>query len=694
MKFREILFCLLFIAVFLRPGLSEAEDPAGPALSLDSLAIPKSLGKIEERFHGTSSRWVIQIQDIHAHFTAQENIAAIIDHLNAVYGIRTLALEGGWDETRFEKSWGLPSSQEKQMLARSLMEEEYITGSAYAGLFSQTPLHLIGIEDQALYEQNRRLYLEHLAVRDPVLTDIQALQSRLEDMKQSLYGPELKAFDRLLSAYRAGHKSDEFFPALLKLSAEKDIALSDLSQVMIFEKLTGMEKAINQEKLKSEAERLMKEFRRKRLTFEELLRSGIIPAERLEFYPAARAYLEMMRVQDELSYPKFFEEIETAISRLKEKLMTTDEEKALDARWERFLTAKKLMEFEAVPDTLTDYQASAPEILEEMKSEGLEAALDLALRFYETVTQRDKVFSGAVAEDPRLAGDLVMVAGGFHTSGISRLLRDAGISFVVITPDLGGEAPDMNVYFDRLRDEAVNNQTLSATQNRFFTAEFDRRFQAGVLALKRDRDVFNAVKIVTSGPVPETAFPAFEAHPFRWEDFEALPVEEKRARLRQWWVTSRTGNIHMALMVTARDLTALLQDPVSRAIWREVREEPANMLILIYQNPADIPTEAIGGRFKVLRIRGESVPEAAASEQFQTRFRPALEQKVVAAILPEGGMPDTRILELSVHPASLLYRIFLSNPELRQLAQNPEVLNSILQIFSEIENLEAFLRAA
>ncbi len=195
-------FRLLFLGTLLLLPQTFLSAETAETLQIENLTVPKTLGKIEDRFQGTSTRWVIQIQDVHAHVTAQENIAAIVDHLNAVYGLQVLGLEGGWSTTRFSESWGLPSSREKQMLARGLLEDAQITGPAYAALFSQSPLQLIGIEDEALYQENRAQYLKHLASRGPALEKTETLEKRLLQEKAALYNAKLKKFDDALMKFQ------------------------------------------------------------------------------------------------------------------------------------------------------------------------------------------------------------------------------------------------------------------------------------------------------------------------------------------------------------------------------------------------------------------------------------------------------------------------------------------------------------
>jgi hypothetical protein len=50
----------------------------------------------------------------------------------------------------------------------------------------------------------------------------------------------------------------------------------------------------------------------------------------------------------------------------------------------------------------------------------------------------------------------VLIAGGFHTPGITRLLKEAGYSYVVITPQIKTYSPmDQHLYVQRLLGYAI-----------------------------------------------------------------------------------------------------------------------------------------------------------------------------------------------------------------------------------------------
>ncbi len=598
------------------PKAASAEKPhAAPSfLNIKDLAVPKTLGKIDDRFNGKSQRWVIHIQDVHAHFAAQENIAAIVDHLNAVYGIKTVALEGGWGQTSFPQSWGLPNSKEKQMLARALLEEDYLTGPAYAALFSQTPISLVGIEDAKLYEENREIYVKHLAEREKISSSVEASQKKISQSKTVVFQPELLSFDKSLVDFREGKKADKFLPSLLQTAEAKGVDLSSLDQVMLFKEVIAKEKALSKEKLDSEAARLMQGFKRTRLSFEELLRSGKIAADKLELYPEAKKYLEIMKLQDRISHREFFHQIDEAVLRLKEKLFSSDEEKALDAKSERFLLAKRIILFQATPDDLNAYESQKTEIDADMDAEGLGKALDLALSFYEIAKKRDEIFFQKVTSDEKLQGDVAIVTGGFHTEGLSQQMKEAGISYVVVTPDLANEAPNDQLYFQRLQENMITAQTLSALRNLIFittpdnpeTTVFDITFPKAVIRVNETKNILEGVATMKgpfygegaalTGPGIRAAAIAGVTTGITDEEFNALSPAKQLEAFKAWLDSAEKSTLSILVVFAGKDLTDSLQDELNREAVEAFKQNANNSAVVL---GTDFPTDILGGRARV-----------------------------------------------------------------------------------------------
>lgn len=653
-------------------------------LPLANLAIPPSLGKMEERFQGTGSRWIIYIQDVHAHLTAQENIAAILEHLNTLYGIRTVALEGAWSATSFPKTWALPVSREKQMLARALLEDDYLTGPAYAAIFSPIPFNLIGMEDKDLYEQNRKIYLEHLAKRVDIAARIDTLKKNIEQTKTSVFNPNLAAFDAILQKFRTGDKPEKFIPALLDWTQRERVNIQDLQQMSIFKELLEAEKSIAKEKLKSEAERLLKESGHPRLSLEELLKSGTLTGEKLKFYPETQKYSKLLELQGRLSYHAFFGELEEAVRRLKEKLFANGEERRLDARSEKLFTAKKILLFEATPEDIKFFEAAKPDFLSDLEPAGLGDALGLALRFYGIVQKRDQIFFDKLNSDKRFEGNVAVVTGGFHTQGLSQRLAQAGISYMVITPDLGNEPANDSLYRQRLSGDSLQRQTLSELRDRLAT--IDDGFGRGVEQLRTTKNIRAAVQTVLSFREALPAEP--EKTP---EDFSFLQAQpEKRlAIVRDYLKMVRTGTETVIIVIKASTLKELFNDRVAMAVWQnEILSQRKNTIVIL-QDIDELLTESIGGKAVVKRVTGKKLDTVVAKEL----TKQADKKKLIGVI--DAGYANRNVLVLPPNPVTLLLiRPMLEYGDSRIAAGNPEILALVHQLLVEIYSREGILKAA
>lgn len=685
------------VAVGLFSALAAGTWVSADGPEIASLALPSSLGKIQERFVGTSPHWVIHIQDVHQHLSTQENIAAIIEHLNTVYGIKTVALEGCWSASSLPASRSLPSSMEKQSLAHALLEDGHLSGPPYTALFSQTPIELIGIEEKSLYEENRQTYLKHLSARAETATRLKELEDKYREKKTQIFNPDLKSLDDAAGGFREGKKAEALLPLLISLAENRGVGFTDLSEVALFSKIARAEKGILKEKLDAEARRLAASFQGTGMNFEELLLSGSVPQEKLEFYPETQKYLELLKLQSTLSYTTFFHQLDEAVRRLKEKLFVSDEERLLDAAWARFSLAKKILLFQAAPSDLRNFESERAQAEAEIAQARLQGSLELALRFYESAKQRDDVFFEKITTDPRLAGDLVVVSGGFHTEGLTEKLREAGVSFVVIAPDLARQSLDEELYFKRLQDEIRTAQALSDAQNRFLIPEFDAGFVKGVEVLKATRnlngakrEVLSAVGLVTAPERPREA-KAWQGifKDFSVADFLALPRADQKSEVRKWLATAGEGKLAIVMILKTSDAANLFKNNLALAVWEKfVARERANTIGEL-RDIDEYLSEMVGIKARIIRIPALEA-EADIDAVIEKHFSMEKSQRAVAVIANDYPTNDW-VLGLPLEPASLLIaRLVLEQGLPRILPPGfQKILNEVLrEIFVEDRLIE------
>jgi len=642
--------CLTFPQAF---ALAEEKDAL---VDIGNMAIPESLGKIDERFQGTSKRWVINIQDVHAHFGAQENIAAIIDHLNEVYGLRLVAYEGGWNVTSYPKTWEIQSSRQKQLVLRTLMEEDLITGPAFAAMNSKTPIVLHGVENADIYKQNLRVYLKFIERKDSVEKSVAAFQESLSHKKTELYNPDLLNFDRSLLKFREDSKAAEkFLPQLLTLSKTLAIDLTDLPQMQLFIQVSDIEKSIDKTKLKAEIDRIMLEHKNSRLSFEEMLRHGTLTDEKLSFYPNAEKQRSLLKLHDGIVSNQLFTEIEKTILMVKEKLFKTDTEKELDQEFDRFMTAKKLMIFKATPADLKLYRKFKTLIRKEMKAAQLASHLKRGYAFYTLAEKRDQVFFKEITTSPELtAEDIALVAGGFHTEGMRELLRNAGISYMVITPQLGQESVNEDLYLKRLQGLRVLAQTLSEMGNSLSDqqdsriAEALRQYASGV-GDGKFRDIRNIVSFVAGADQP--------AQKESTQSFLALTKDEQRKAVEKAIASILSGVTPVSVVVRANALTGMLANsPLTEALLKAIMENPANHITVLYKSFMEVPdiiSDAFGN--KNVRTVGEADIHRAI-----LNLPPAQKRNKLAVISNDYKNKEALVLQESPL-ALLLFRALLES---------------------------------
>ncbi len=721
----KILFAAWVISwAFLFSSTLTATEP----LSIDCLSVSAETGKVLERYKGPGERTLIQIQDVHAHFTAQENIAAILEHLRTGFQIDHVALEGAWTSTAFPQSQAIPTSREKQLMARTLLENNLVTGSIYAALLSPLPIQLVGMEDAELYEQNRTLYLAHREALPEINKKLAAHHERMIRSQKMLWNRNLLSFAERVSKFRETGDLGAYLPEALNAAAQNDFSTADFDQILLVKEIMNKEKQLREDKLQVEIKSLIRDFKNTPYSLEELLRGNKIPEERLGFYPEIKTLRELTVLKDRISLAALREQMDTLSETILHALAQTGDELSLWEKTKRFFFARDILLLQATPDTLRLAEKELSLIREEFDSARLSRELELCLKFYAIVKQRDDIFMKKILEDSRLQGTLAVVTGGFHTDGLSAKLRKAGISYITISPELGGEKWSETLYEKRMTEDpgaelitnalkkedipprenkeekitarapapsssssvsrTVHDQTLSDLRNRLEIV--DERFPPAVATLAATRNIQTALEVYQGrrAPVVSDTFSPTRGQasglksllshagaPLNAETFRRLPREAQRSVLANALEESSAIS-RPKIVVVAR--ASVLKDLIGgKNAGPYVRELVARDFLATAMDipPASLPEELLSG--PGLRRYEDSlgIAEVLSSQDLRRRTGkvPPLvidsEYESHRLLVLQASVPSLRLYRL-LEPGSWIYEAALKNPGFLSLLEN------------------------
>jgi len=414
-------------------GIVSLLDPA-------SIPIPEDLGKIEESFKGSSGKLVIYIQDAHTNYSAQKNIAAIINRLVSDHGIHLVTVEAaqGDIETELFRSFPIPEVSERVM--DRFMRKGEIGGPQYASITGKTPFEFVGVDKSELYKENLSQFLAVLSDRESGLSFIRKAELGATQLKTVLYSKEARELDRLLETHTA--QFTDLLSFLNRLRAKADELGEPLDDYAHLNRL---------------------------MEHSEQLKNGEMAEEKVR---------EEFKTVDPIV---LFNEIEHLSFELKYKLAESEEARRL-IRLERYLTLLKHgfsleltredvtrlkgMQNDFMQDKIISFMESIStqhtldtSYLENMRSIPLDDYIAQIFRFYEGAEAREKEFEKRLKREMlmRFEQSAVLVTGGYHREGMLKRFRAENISYAVITPVIDG-LTDHEKYLDLMR---ASGQLLS-----------------------------------------------------------------------------------------------------------------------------------------------------------------------------------------------------------------------------------------
>ncbi len=473
--------------------------------SVNSIQIPEQIGKIQEFYQGQGEKAVVLVQDAHAIPEAQRNIQKIIGYFQKQYGLNLIALEGASKELDPQIFRSFPDKEILTQVFNNYFDNGELTGSAAAAIFNDGASFYHGVENWPLYEEGLSFYLKALEKQEAASRKIEGFKEELQKQKVSVYSKKLLEFDGVLAAFRANHGN---LIDLLKRLAETKAPEKGTQLAGLIEEINRAEKA-----------------------------------PEVDQRPAA---LKALAKQKEIEGTQLFKDLENYIQGVKDILFKNDQEKRLDQQSRELELLEKLTRLElgyedwaALKNLLTVHRVIASEAkqsrlgiasvaalprndedggerLQNLLKAGDQKYMPLVLKdlqyhlgFYRNAGKRDEVLFENLTSlmKEKKSNASLLVAGGFHTEGITQRLKEQGISYVLLTPKINS-IPENSHYREHMTGKVswMNYFRVENGKVNLYEA-FVRAARDRLLGISRTSLVAGRPQNSTSGERRETSDP-------------------------------------------------------------------------------------------------------------------------------------------------------------------------------------------
>ncbi len=485
-------------------GIPEPQSSSLPAAvfpdDLTSLKVPANIGKLEEVFQGSGPRLVILLQDAHSVPNAQRNIRNLIDFFQQTHGLEAVAVEGARGRLDPQIFRSFPDRELLKGVFSEYLENGELTGTTLAAIFNKKEAVYEEIEDWDLYEEGYGYYLAALQKQNEISARLKVENEALEIRKKESYSPELLAIDSALSDFR-NHTANLLEILELLASIQAPPAGSELALMLEENAKTVMSQIPLEMEVKSIAEKMRKhfqanpaigksstvsEFNEKYQAFQT---SSMSPEQFAVFLKDVaddlnlpvifsgdfKSRVKKQKKIEDIEGTRFFDQFERYSESVKEHLFKGPEDREIDKESQRLHLLERLRDLEVSRDQWHQLKSYArrgtfegpnnifldqSDLDRLIPEEDLRSLFEAHLRFYENAEMRDGVFTKNLegilarpAKPEKASGArkaVMLVAGGFHTEGVLSQLRQKGISYVLLMPQIES-LPETLHYQDHMR---------------------------------------------------------------------------------------------------------------------------------------------------------------------------------------------------------------------------------------------------
>jgi len=497
------------------------------SLMTNMFSVPAQWGTVKE--HHVVSKdnpFVVLIEDAHNVDDAQVNIQQLIQFFQEKHGIQLTAFEGATGRTDPLIFREFPDEARKEKVFTQYLEQGELTGIEMAALFNAKEGIYEGMEDWELYQENYFAYLKVIQGQDDLLNQLNQIRWKLDQERKQVYTESqnqlheaiqgfreerLALIDFLHIIHQAGGKTEK--PSEAKPTSKSD-SQRELIYPQLFKLFSVIQNQVNQTNQEIALKSFIDEF--KQSSFPELSKEEQIEfnANLQEFFVGRTdgiSFLQWMvkrniagsELPQELEQSivlsqklstikgtQLFSEIDSYVEEIQTEWMKTREQKILWKQFKDLETLKNLAKLELSKSDLVEMSNDVNQPLSEAVLSFLERLnqtnfsewmkqLTPAIQYYNAAIRRDLSFYENLKQlmEKHQVNTSMMVLGGFHSSGVKKILKENNVSYAVVMPtmhsDEGHEnyskvmqghvsyAGDLNTtFYDAFVNDAIKQLTV------------------------------------------------------------------------------------------------------------------------------------------------------------------------------------------------------------------------------------------
>lgn len=409
------------------------------------IKVPEEFGTVIESHRGSNGKLIVHIQDAHANYEGQMNLAHILESLIKDYDLNLILVEGGSTNSDFTYLRNRASLKERKEKAEKLLKDGIITGEEYLNIAFDYPMSFQGIEDRTVYDANVAALWEIDKFKGVAAEYVNKMTATSEALKPKIYNKQLLELDKTKKDCE-NKKIDiiAYYRYLYNAAQTSSISVSEYPNLRGLIRLDELENKIDLDKIKQ----------------------GKASEKELSLYK------EHIELSEDININKAFKEEPLLESALRNTLATNRDQETLIRISKALTIMKDLLSIKVVPGEYDYFLKNKKDFDPKFWADFLKAKsrpYDLSLKipknyyiikdnlqkiehFYNIAEERNNVFLRKT--EARINKDnakiAALIAGGFHTPMLIRLLAENGYSYTVISPKISKKT-DESFYRSTLR---------------------------------------------------------------------------------------------------------------------------------------------------------------------------------------------------------------------------------------------------